>query len=239
MELFRLALVVDHNESISDAAARIFCNEELASYAVKSAIPGQSVQLALGNYICLELIDVMHQHLGPIPDGWEGEINTDVFTVICAIRTDEALNTGLGRFVNAAEESMARFCHGRLWIGGEFDPYTEDGRTNGDLSVELASIGIPEFDLAVAKVYDPQSGCYSRPFHSKIVRVALHDGRLVRVAFTAPGYGLVLLENKKLTLQNGVIDGDANNSDKESMELLCKLLIDNSYYAMLDPKRRK
>ncbi len=94
-------------------------------------------------------------------------------------------------------------------------------------------------DLAVAKVYDPQSGCYACPFHSKIVRVALHDGRLVRVALSVPGYGLVILENIKLTLQNGVIDGDANKSDKESMELLCKLLTDNSYYAMLDPKRRR
>ncbi len=67
----------------------------------------------------------------------------------------------------------------------------------------------------------------------------MHVGRIARVAMSVPGYGIVLIDRTKLTLQGGVIVGDLEEDEKRQLEKMCSLLWDNTYYSVLDPKRRK
>ncbi len=224
------------NEPLPDAAKRLL-GDELASFAVQDAAPGESVKLTLGRYLCAELAELILPHLSPVPDDWSGELNVDAFTAMCAIAVDDDLHWALGPFVEAAAEGMARFYKGRRWVGEEYDSYAEDSRENGQEA--MAELCVPQFDLGVAKVYDPNSGCYSRPLNLKIVRVELHDGRAAHVALTVVGFGTVLLDRKKLLLKAGAIEGDVEEEEKRKLEQICALLWNNSYFAALDPKRRK
>ncbi len=101
------------------ALTRELCEAHLASDLAKFCWEGaqrehQPAAISLASYLLLEIVDLFFENLH-LPAGFEGEIVGDIFSAMCTIATDDALNQTLGGLFDETERKLApQYCE-RVW----------------------------------------------------------------------------------------------------------------------------